>query len=245
MVVSEKIIKNEFYRNKYSELVLSLWIDFSDIENYVQAFIHRSIINEKPDIWEHNERLEFLWDAVLELVITEKLYSDFPSKPEWELTDIRSALVRGRNLAKVSKSLNFQDYLFLWKWEHLWWWRENDYLLANCFESFIWAIYLDIWYEKVKEFILNYIYSTLEDILENRLFKDYKSMIQEFAQAEYFKTPAYEVLSEDWPDHDKEFVCWVFVWTNLVWKWIWSSKKKAQERARENAYMNKDSWEIK
>lgn len=80
MVVSEKIIKNEFYRNKFSELVLNLWMNFSNIENYVQAFIHRSIINERPDIWEHNERLEFLWDAVLELVITEKLYSDFPEK---------------------------------------------------------------------------------------------------------------------------------------------------------------------
>lgn len=244
MVISEKLIKNDFYIDRYSKLLYELWIDFKNIEFYIQAFIHRSIINEKPDIWEHNERLEFLWDAVLELVITEKLFADFPSKPEWELTDIRSALVRWRNLAVVSRKLWFQDYLFLGKWENLGWWRENDYLLANVCESLIWAIYLDLWLEASRDFILTQVYTTLETILENRLFKDYKSMIQEFAQAKYWKTPAYEVLSDIWPDHDKVFTCWVYVGENLVWTWEWSSKKKAQEQAAENAYLNQESWNI-
>lgn len=244
MVVSEKLIKNDFYIDKFSNILLELWIDFKNIEYYIQAFIHRSIINEKPDVGDHNERLEFLWDAVLELVITERLFTDFPLKPEGELTDIRSALVRWRNLAIVSKSLNFQEYLFLWKWEHLWWGRENDYLLANVCESLIGAIYLDLWLEAAREFILTHIYTTLDSILENRLFKDYKSMIQEYAQATYSKTPSYEVLSDVWPDHDKVFTCWVFIWEDLVWTWTGSSKKKAQEQARENAYLNKETWNI-
>ncbi len=244
MVVSEKLIKNDFYIDRYSKLLYELGIDFKNIEFYIQAFIHRSIINEKPDIGEHNERLEFLWDAVLELVITEKLFADFPWKPEWELTDIRSALVRWRNLAVVSRKLGFQEYLFLWKWENLWGWRENDYLLANVCESLIWAIYLDLWLEASRDFILTQVYTTLETILENRLFKDYKSMIQEFAQAKYWKTPAYEVLSDIWPDHDKVFTCWVYVGENLVWTWEWSSKKKAQEHAAENAFLTKETWNI-
>lgn len=244
MVVSGKIAKSEFYIEKYSLLLISLGIPFKTINYYIQAFIHRSIINEKPEIWEHNERLEFLWDAVLELIITEKLYLDFPEKPEWELTDIRSALVRWRNLWEISKNLSFHEYLFLWKWEHLWWWREKEYLLANCLESFIWAIYLDLWYEESKKFVLKYIYETLESILENRLFKDYKSLIQEFSQSTYFSTPSYEVLSETWFDHEKLFVCWVFVKNSLVWNWEWSSKKKAQEQAAKNAYLQRESWDV-
>lgn len=244
MVVSEKLIKNDFYIDKFSNLLIELWIDFKNIEYYIQAFIHRSIINEKPDIGEHNERLEFLWDAVLELVITEKLFADFPGKPEWELTDIRSALVRWRNLAVVSRKLAFQEYLFLGKWENLGWWRENDYLLANVCESLIWAIYLDLWLQAARDFILANIYTTLDSIMENRLFKDYKSMIQEFAQAKYWKTPSYEVLSDVWPDHDKVFTCWVFVWEVLVWTGTGSSKKKAQESARENAFLTKEAWNI-
>jgi len=209
-----------------------------DISLYILAFIHRSIVNERPDYTpEHNERLEFLWDAVLELVITDALYNKFSKKSEWELTDIRSALVRWRNLAEIAKKLNFSEYLFLWKWEEKTWWRENDYILANTLEAFLWAIYLDLWIDIARDFILEYIFSTLEWILENKLTKDFKTIFQEFAQAEFDITPDYKNLLESGPDHNKTFTVWIYLWDKQVGEWIWSSKKKAQEKAAEDAYL--------
>ena len=243
MVVTRNIINNMEVVEKVSALLSKLDIKFNNIDNYIKSFIHRSIVNERPDFApEHNERLEFLWDAVLELVITDSLYNNFHDKNEWELTDIRSALVRWRNLAIVSKELKFSDYLFLWKWEELWWGRESDYLLANTLEAFIWALYLDLWLESVRTFINKYIYTTLDDILENKYFKDFKSLIQEYSQAELDITPTYDVLSEEWPDHDKNFKVWVYLWEKCIWFWFGSSKKKAQEEAAKNAYENKDKW---
>jgi len=221
------------------ELLLSnLEVPFSNISVYILAFIHRSIVNERNDFApEHNERLEFLGDAVLELSITKRLYNNFPDKQEWELTDMRSALVRGRNLAEVAKKLNFQEYLFLWKWEEKSWWRENDYILANTVESFIWALYLDLWYEVAWDFIEKYIYSTLDDILDKKLFKDFKTLLQEHSQAIFDITPHYEVLSDSGPDHDKNFSIWVYLKDKLIGEWSGTSKKKWQEKAAENAYL--------
>jgi len=226
-----------------SFLLNSLHINYRNIEDYIKAFVHKSIVNERPDfIPEHNERLEFLWDAVLELVITDNLYRDFKEKNEGELTDIRSALVRWKNLALISRKLGLNNYLFLWKWEELWWWRESDYLLANTLEAFIWALYMDLWIDDAKKFINTHIYTTLDDIIENKYFKDFKSLIQEYVQAEFDITPTYEVILEEWPDHDKNFKVWVFIWEKQIWEWSWSSKKKAQEDAAKNAYETKDKW---
>lgn len=246
MVVSRDITHNKDVIDKVSVLLKKLNINYNCIDNYIRAFVHRSIVNERPDFTpEHNERLEFLWDAVLELIVTDKLFNDFKEKNEGELTDIRSALVRWKNLSMISKTLCFSDYLFLWKWEELWWWRESDYLLANTLEAFIWAIYLDLWISKAREFIQIHIYSTLSSILDNKNVKDFKSLLQEYSQADYDITPTYEVLKEEWPDHDKSFHVWVYLWENLVWKWVWSSKKKAQEEAAKIAYESKDKWKIK
>lgn len=226
-----------------SFLLNSLHINYRNIEDYIKAFVHKSIVNERPDfIPEHNERLEFLWDAVLELVITDNLYRDFKEKNEGELTDIRSALVRWKNLALISRKLGLNNYLFLWKGEELWWWRDSDYLLANTLEAFIWALYMDLWIDDAKKFINTHIYTTLDDIIENKYFKDFKSLIQEYVQAEFDITPTYEVLLEEWPDHDKNFKVWVFIWEKQIWEWSWSSKKKAQEDAAKNAYETKDKW---
>lgn len=237
MVVTKKAIESEYEIQKVSKLLNELWIDFKDISTYILAFIHRSIVNERADYAPtHNERLEFLWDAVLELVITDELFNDFPEKPEWDLTDIRSALVRWKNLAQVARKLNLQDYLFLGKWEEKTWGRDNDYILANTLEAFLWALYKDLWYTEAKVFVLKYIYSTLEDILEKKLTKDYKTLFQEFAQASFDITPSYEVLKEEWPDHNKYFEVWIFLKDKQVWSWFWSSKKKAQESAAMDAY---------
>lgn len=237
MVVTRKAVDNPKTHEKIQELLWKLSIQAKDIKIFVLAFIHRSIVNERADYTpEHNERLEFLWDAVLELSITQKLYEDFPEKPEGDMTDMRSALVRWRNLAEVARILWFQQYLFLGKGEEKWGWRENDYILANTLEAFLGALYLDNGFEKSRCFILENIYTTLPHILENKLFKDFKTLLQEYTQAEKDITPHYTVLSDSGPDHDKSFSVWVFLDTQEIGRWEGSSKKKAQEKAAENAY---------
>ncbi len=231
----KKAVENEILIAKISKLLDSLNIKYNNISPYIQAFIHRSIVNERPDYAPvHNERLEFLWDAVLELIITKNLFNDFPDKPEWDLTDIRSALVRWTNLAKIAKTLWLHDFLILWKWEELWGWRENNYLLANVVEALLWAIYLDGWIEISTSFVDKHIYITLEDILHNNLTKDYKTLIQELAQWKFDVTPTYKIISESWPDHDKDFEVWVYLWEKIIGQGNGSSKKKAQEHAALN-----------
>lgn len=238
MVIVQKAIQSPAQIEKIWGLLEDLNIQSENISHYILAFIHRSIVNERPDYApQHNERLEFLWDAVLELVITDRIFKDYTKKTEWELTDIRSAIVRWSNLAKVARKLNFSKYLLLWKWEEKSWGRENDYLLANVVEAIIWAIYIDLWLEQASWFIIKHIYPSVIDIVKYNLTKDYKTTIQEFSQAEFDITPTYEVLSEVWLDHDKVFKVWIYFWEEVKWTWTWSSKKKAQEKAAENAYL--------
>ena len=237
VVIQQKAVESDIWKNKLSILLEKLEITPENISLYILAFIHRSIVNERPDFApEHNERLEFLWDAVLELVITDNLYKDYPSKPEWELTDIRSALVRGTNLSKVARNLWFPEYLLLWKWEEKSGWRDNDYLLANVVESFLWALYLDKGLWDARAFIDLYVYTTLENILENNLTKDFKTIIQELAQADFDITPTYKVLSESGPDHNKNFDVWIYLKEKQIGQWSGSSKKKAQEAAAKDWY---------
>ena len=149
---------------------------------------------------------------------------------------MRSALVRGRNLAQVAKQLNFQEYLYLWKGEEKSGGRENDYILANTVESFIGALYLDNGFESAQSFIISYVYNTLPSILENKLFKDFKTLLQEHTQAQRDITPHYDVITESGPDHDKNFLVGVYLKTEKIGEWSGTSKKKAQESAAENAY---------
>lgn len=246
MVPTKKLIENEVYINKITKLLDNLSIIPNELNNYLLAFVHRSLVNEKPDLSpEHNERLEFLWDAVLELSITSKLFIDYPHKPEWDLTDYRSSIVKWKHLANVAKKLWFQEYLILWKWEELGWWRNNDYLLANCVEAFIWAIYLDLWYEEVNRFILQNIYSQLENIINNDLLKDYKSLLQEYTQRVFSITPEYKVLEDSWLDHDKNYTSGVFLHETLIGTGNGSSKKKSQEDAAKNAFLKKETIKLK
>lgn len=238
MVITKKAIESDIIISKISQLLENLGIPYNQISHYILAFIHRSIVNERPDFApEHNERLEFLWDAVLELIITNNLFKEYPEKPEWELTDIRSALVRGSNLAKIAKEIHLDDYLLLGKWEELWGWRENNYLLANTIEALLWAIYIDLWFTDAEKFVIKYIYPTLTSILENNLTKDYKTVFQEFAQAKYDITPTYQILSESWPDHDKNFKVWAYLHEKICWEGTGSSKKKAQEQAAKDSFL--------
>lgn len=243
MVIPKGLYENEIYISKTKNFLEKLNIEYKNIDKYILSFVHRSFVNEKAEITtEHNERLEFLWDAVLELVITDKLFADFPDKPEGDLTDIRSSLVRGRNLALVSKKLWFQDVLILWKWEDASGWRDNDYILANTVEAFLWALYLDLWYSASEKFIIENIYESLPEIMEENWIKDPKSLLQEYSQAEVWITPTYEVLNEVWPDHDKIFTVWVYLWDIKLWEWEGSSKKKSQEDAASKAFETKEKW---
>lgn len=245
MVTTKQLFENEVYIEKIKTLLQSLNITPNSLNNYLLAFVHRSLVNEKPDLSpEHNERLEFLWDAVLELVITSKLFLDYPNKPEWVLTDFRSSIVKWKTLSNVARKLNFQNYLILWKWEELWWWRNNDYLLANTVEAFIWAMYLDLWYEEVKEFILKNIYINLDEIIHNNWLKEYKSLLQEYTQKVFFITPVYTLISEEWLDHQKTYVSGVFLGDLKIWTWEWSSKKKSQERRAMDAFINKEKIKL-
>lgn len=243
MVVTKKATENEECIKKLQWLLGELWVTHKSITGYIEAFIHRSIVNERPDFApKHNERLEFLWDAVLELVITENLFLEYKEKNEGELTDIRSALVRGKNLAQVSKNIGFDKYLLLGNGEELSGGRENEYILANCLEAFLWALYLDGGFVESKKFIDAHIYAKLQDLSDDTLFKDYKSLVQEYAQAEYDITPNYKLITDSGPDHDKVFEVGIYLNEILIGTGKGSSKKKAQESAAEDAYMGREKW---
>ena len=149
------------------------------LDLYILAFVHRSVLNETHDGYrESNERLEYLGDAVLELTITEALFYHFPEKPEGELTDIRSALVRGRNLAEIARSLHFSEAIQVSRGEVQAQGHANPYILANTFEALIGALYMDHGFDRAKEFILQHVFSTLDHILQKALYVDPKSHLQ-------------------------------------------------------------------
>jgi len=237
VVIEKKACESSYNITKIQKLLWQIHISTTNPWLYILACIHRSIVNERATYApEHNERLEFLWDAVLELSITELLFHSFPDKTEWEMTDMRSALVRGRNLALIARKLQLWEYLLLWKWEEKWWGRESDYILANTLEALIGAIYIDKGYAEAHDFIVSFIFPSLQDILTKRLYKDFKTLFQEEAQARFDITPRYDVLEESWLDHDKTFTVWVFLWDLRYGIWTGSSKKKAQEKAAEDAF---------
>jgi ribonuclease-3 len=199
------------------------------------AFVHRSYLNEhKSSELEHNERLEFLGDAVLELVVTEHLYCEFPN-PEGDLTNWRSALVKGTMLAEVAKELDIGKYLFLSHGEEKSGGREKDYLLANTFEAVIGVIYLELGYKKAKKFIDKFLLVRLDEILKTGSHIDAKSKLQEIAQEKVGTTPDYQIQHEEGPDHDKMFTMGAFIGDRMVGKGKGSSKQIAEQVAAEDA----------
>ena len=213
----------------------TLKLTFKDPTLLVTAFTHRSYVNEhKKSVDTHNERLEFLGDAVLELVVTEFLYSTYP-EPEGILTNWRSALVRTESIGAAATKLDFESMLRLSRGEKRGSDRARQQILANSFEAVIGAIYLDQGYESVKKFITDNIIATLPQILETGSWRDSKSYLQEVAQEKDNLTPVYKVLSEDGPDHDKVFTLGVFIGSQLRGSGSGSSKQAAQQKAAEEA----------
>ncbi|TAK89505.1 ribonuclease III [Patescibacteria group bacterium] len=212
-----------------------LELEFADRSLLERAFIHRSYLNEHPNLGlEHNERLEFLGDAVLELVVTDYLYKNYPN-PEGDLTNWRSALVKTESLSEVAAKLDFDRYLQLSRGEAKGNARSRALIHANCVEALIGAIYLDRGYDEAKRFISSHIVSRLQSILEEGSWVDPKSRFQELAQEREGHTPHYKVLDEAGPDHDKVFEVGVYVGQRLCGKGKGSSKQAAQQQAAANA----------
>jgi len=226
---------------KLLELEDRIGVRFKNHDLLLQALTHRSYINENTK-WhlDHNERLEFLGDAVLELVVTEYLYNNFPN-PEGELTNWRAALVNSVMLAKISTKFDLNNYILLSRGEARDTGRARQYILANAVEAVIGAVYLDRGYEASDGFIKKFVLTELKDVLESGSYKDYKSLFQEKAQDIAGTTPTYEVIKEWGPDHAKHFQIGVYLEKELIGEGVGPSKQDAQQAAAENALKNK-SW---
>ena len=225
-----------------SALEKRISVDFKNKDLLTQAFVHRSYLNEHPDFpLGHNERLEFLGDAVLELVVTEFLYEHYPN-PEGELTNWRAALVNARMLAELAGELQIEDCMYLSRGES----RDGQskarqYILANAFEALIGAMYLDLGMDVCRKFIKDFVLVRLPFILAHHLYVDPKRRFQEASQETLGVTPTYRVISEIGPDHAKEFTIGAYLGEELVATGSGMSKQEAQISAAEKA-LEKKGW---
>ncbi len=222
--------------DKFGEIEKKIGVEFENKNLLIQAFCHRSYLNENSNFYlGNNERLEFLGDAVLELIVTDYLYFNYPEKSEGELTTWRAALVNTKEIGSVAEKLNFHDYLLLSKGEGREMGKARRCILADTFEAVIGAIYLDQEYEVVKNFIEKVLIARLPRIIELELFRDPKSQLQEEMQEEVGVTPEYRVLEESGPDHQKIFEVGVFIKDKMIGQGEGGSKKEAEEEAAKEA----------
>ena len=229
------------FDDKISELESKIGTEFKNKDLLLQALTHRSYLNENHK-WhlDQNERLEFLGDAVLELVVTEYLYKNYPN-PEGEMTNWRAALVNAVMLSKISNEFDLNEYVLLSHGEAKDTGRARQYILANAIEALIGAIYLDQGYEASDKFITRFVLKELDNIIKNRLYRDAKSLFQEEAQERVSITPTYEVLEEWGPDHARNFKIGVFLEKDMVGVGEGPSKQEAQQMAAEDA-LKKKGW---
>ena len=219
----------------FKEFEKKVMITFSDQNLLKQVFTHRSFLNENPSLkLESNERLEFLGDAVLELIVTEFMYHKYQN-PEGVLTTLRSVLVCGKKLAELAKKLDMEKYLLLSRGEEKMGGRTRELLLANVFEALIGAIYLENGYTETKKFLEKHLLVKMPSQIEKKFYLDPKTELQEIVQEDLSITPTYEVLEETGPDHDKVFTIGVFLNNKKIGTGIGSSKQTAQSAAAENA----------
>jgi len=210
-----------------------LSIKFKNKDLLEQAFVHRSYINEnKKSGLSHNERLEFLGDAVLELVVTEHLYKKYPASAEGELTSFRSALVNAVTLSKIAADLQMNELLLLSRGEAKDLGRARLIILANTFESFVGALYLDQGYGEARKFIVNFLLDKLErEIVTKSLWRDAKSLLQVKSQEIMSVTPYYKTISETGPDHNKTFIVGLYFDQKLITEGSGHSKQEAEQEA--------------
>lgn len=229
--------------NSLEKLQTKINVNFKDKEILKQAMVHRSYLNEHPEFANgHNERLEFLGDAVLEIIVTEYLYLNYPDTPEGDLTNWRAALVNSKMLYVIAEELNLDECLYLSKGEA----KDKNkksrhYILANAVEALIGAIYLDQGMPMAHDFVHHYMINKLPEILANKSYLDPKSRFQEQAQEKKGITPRYEILNETGPDHDKLFEVGLYLDEELIVKGKGSSKQEAQVDAASNG-LKKLNW---
>ncbi|MEK7134515.1 MAG: ribonuclease III [Patescibacteria group bacterium] len=224
----------------FSEFEEKIGVEFKNKDLLKQAFTHRSYLNEHPRTGlSHNERLEFLGDAVLELAVTDYLYDAFPNETEGELTSYRAALVNTTSLSRAAQDLNMNKYLLLSKGEAKDTGKAREYILANTFESVLGAIYLDRGHKIAEKFVRARLVPYMEDVIKHRLWQDAKSHFQEEAQERVGATPSYKVLGEVGPDHEKEFTVGVFLKTEIVAEGQGRSKQDAEQEAARKALQAK------
>lgn len=225
----------------FPALEAKLNITFKDKDLLQQAFTHRSFINENKSAKDHNERLEFLGDAVLELAATAYLFKKYPNRNEGELTSFRAALVNTNTLSEVASSIGFNDFLLLSKGESKDTGRARQYILADTFEAVIGAVYLDQGYDAASRFIETYLLSLTDGIVENGSFIDAKSSFQEKSQETLSITPVYETTHEEGPDHNKYFTVAVKIGDEVVATGKGKSKQEAEQEAARKA-LEKKGW---
>lgn len=226
-----------------AKLQESIGYQFSDNKLLQQAVTHRSYLNENPS-WPvgHNERLEYLGDAVLELVVTEYLYEHYPETPEGEMTNWRAALVNAVMLSSITNDFDLNAYMLLSRGEARDTGRARQYILANAIEALIGAMYLDGGYQPCKEFIGRFVLAHLPEIISKRLYRDPKSLLQEQSQDRLGVTPTYNVMEEWGPDHARQFRIGVYLGKELAGEGQGQSKQDAQQAAAEDALQNK-GWQ--
>ncbi len=213
---------------------------FRDKKRLETAFTHRSYLNEnRAPGREHNERFEFLGDAVLELAVTEFLFGKYPDKPEGDLTAYRAALVNTNSISDAAQKLGMNDFLLLSRGEARDTGRARLIILANAFEALIGAIYLDHGYQAAKDFIAKQLFGKSDEIVEKRLWQDAKSRFQEIAQEINGTTPSYKVIDQSGPDHDKRFLVGAYIGPEKVSVGEGKSKQEAEQDAAQKALMTK------
>ncbi|MEK7130811.1 MAG: ribonuclease III, partial [Patescibacteria group bacterium] len=216
----------------FSKFEEKIGIKFKNENLLKQAFTHRSYLNENPSLkLDQNERLEFLGDAILEMSITEYLYKKYPKKTEGDMTALRASLVNAVTLSRIASGLDMDSYMLLSNGEAKSMGKARQYILANAFEALIGAIYLDSGYDKVFGFLEKNLFGKVEEVIEKKLWIDAKSLFQEKAQELESVTPAYKVMSDSGPDHEKVFVVGVFLDNNLIAEGVGASKQEAEQKA--------------
>lgn len=216
--------------NELNKLEKTIRYEFKDKAVFRESIVHRSYLNESTGEKAHNERLEFLGDAVLELVVTEYLYTTF-AEAEGVLTNWRSALVRGSSLSKIASIIDLNNYILTSRGEKKSSPKAKEQIAANALEALIGAIYLDGGYKSAKIFIDKFVINNLEKIIEDKLYIDPKSKLQEIAQENFKITPNYKIISEEGPDHNKTFECAVYIGDKELARGIGKSKALGEQEA--------------
>lgn len=227
---------------EYNTYLNKLGLSFNDPDLFIAALTHRSYLNENRGVVSaHNERLEFLGDAVLELAVTHFLYMKFPNRDEGDLTAYRASLVNTYSIADAAQKLGLNDMLLLSKGESKDQGRARQIILANAFEALLGAIYLDQGYAVAEAFIAKNLYAKIDEVIEKRSWQDAKSHFQEIAQEKRSVTPNYKTLKEEGPDHDKHFTVGVYLQNDEIARGTGQSKQEAEQSAAQNA-LEKTGW---